>query len=348
MLDFLGHVSSTWWGPLRLFTSYFFLATSGSVLVALLTWRFLPILWLYLPTDGGRAHAFDAAASVGKPVGAGIILIGIIVLSILLFVPYDLKIYAMLPLLIIETIVGFIDDLSGGLSEVTLGLWDLALSASAAFVLFGSEPATIWMPFTSTVFVVPAWLNLAIVISVIWFSINAVNCNDGVDGLSGSLSAISIGAMGILFYAVFGRISQSTYLLIPHNPEGANWALACALIVGTLCGYLWHNVPPSSVLMGDAGSRPIGLFLGILIAVSQNPFLVLFCAFTILANGATGLVKVGLLRFLKVRIFTNIRFPLHDHVRKNLNWSNPQVLARFTLIHLGMTILLLSILLKVR
>ena len=106
-----------------------------------------------------------------------------------------------------------------------------------------------------------------------------MNCNDGVDGLSASLSAISISALGALFYFVIGHGTQSAYLLVPHDPNGANWALGCALVVGVLAGYLWHNVPPSSVLMGDAGSRPIGFFLGVLIAVAQNPFLLVFCAF---------------------------------------------------------------------
>jgi phospho-N-acetylmuramoyl-pentapeptide-transferase len=314
----------------------------------LLTWRLLPALWEYLPKDRGRANAVDAAASIGKPLGAGIILIGVIVISILLFVPYNFKIYAMLPLLIAAAIVGFIDDRTGGLRELTLGLFDLLVAVLAALMLFGGEPATIWLPFTSATLLLPAWINLIVVTSVIWFSINALNCSDGVDGLSGSLSVISVSAMGIVFYTVIGHVINAAYLLVPYNRDGADWTLACAIVSGSLCGYLWYNIPPSSVLMGDAGSRPLGFFLGVLVAVSQNPFLVLFCAFTILANGATGLVKVGLLRFFKIKILSQVRFPLHDHVRKNLKWTNTQVLGRFTLIHLGLTIILLSFLLKVR
>ena len=117
---------------------------------------------------------------------------------------------------------------------------------------------------------------------------------------------------------------------------------------GCLAGYLWHNSYPSAVLMGDAGSRPIGLLLGILVLACGNPFLILVVAFMVLVNGATGMIKVALLRFFKIGIFRQIRYPLHDHVRHKLGWSNTQVLARFMLLQAVGTPILLVLLLKVR
>ena len=58
--------------------------------------------------------------------------------------------------------------------------------------------------------------------------------------------------------------------------------------------------------------------------------------------------KVFLLRFFKVNLFPTIRFPLHDHARKELGWSNTQVLVRFLLLHLGVSALLVILVLKVR
>ena len=117
---------------------------------------------------------------------------------------------------------------------------------------------------------------------------------------------------------------------------------------GCLAGYLWHNSYPSAVLMGDAGSRPIGLLLGILVLACGNPFLILVVAFMVLVNGATGMIKVALLRFFKIGIFRQIRYPLHDHVRHKLGWSNTQVLVRFMLLQAVGTPILLVLLLKVR
>ena len=99
----------------------------------------------------------------------------------------------------------------------------------------------------------------------------------------------------------------------------------------------------------------------------------------ILINGGSGLVKLVLLRGLKrlgfdvrrpeengaadgagntagrgsdrhffVRLLHRIRFPLHDHCRKNLQWSDSQVLVRFVLLQAILTPLLLGVLVKVR
>ena len=74
---------------MRLLGSYFFLAMGGTLVTALVTWHLLPAFKGFLPTDHGRAHAVDAAASRGKPLGAGVVLVGVTVLSIIVFVPYN-------------------------------------------------------------------------------------------------------------------------------------------------------------------------------------------------------------------------------------------------------------------
>jgi phospho-N-acetylmuramoyl-pentapeptide-transferase len=119
-------------------------------------------------------------------------------------------------------------------------------------------------------------------------------------------------------------------------------------MVGAVSGYLWYNAPPSQVLMGDSGSRPLGLMIGILVVATGNPMFLLLAAMVILVNGATGLVKVAVTRFFGIKILSTIRFPLHDHCRKNLGWSNAQVLVRFMLLHLGVSALLVTLVLKVR
>ena len=76
----------------------------------------------------------------------------------------------------------------------------------------------------------------------------------------------------------------------------------------------------------------------------------------VLVNGGGGLAKLVLLRLAKRVGFDigedaairRIRFPLHDHCKKNLGWSNAQVLMRFTLLQLVVMPLLLLIIVKVR
>ena len=100
--------------------------------------------------------------------------------------------------------------------------------------------------------------------------------------------------------------------------------------------------------MGDAGSRAIGFFIGICVLVAGNPFLILATSSIIFVNGGMGLLKVALLRFFKIKIFSSIRFPLHDHMRKNKDWSPTQVLIKFLIMQVLITIALLGILFKVR
>ena len=54
------------------------------------------------------------------------------------------------------------------------------------------------------------------------------------------------------------------------------------------------------------------------------------------------------MRFFGLKVLGGIRFPLHDHCRKELGWSNSQVLVRFMLVHLGVSALLVILALKVR
>jgi len=100
--------------------------------------------------------------------------------------------------------------------------------------------------------------------------------------------------------------------------------------------------------MGDAGSRALGFFIGVLVISTGNPFLILIVSTVILVNGGAGLVKVALLRFFKIRIFHTVRFPLHDHFRITRKWSNAQVLIRFALVQILITIVLFGIFMKVR
>lgn len=349
MLYSLGELLADVFGPFRLLTSYIFLTGLGAALGALLTWWMLPRLWHLLPRDRGRDFAVDAEKSIGKPVSAGILFIPIFVLISFLVVPLDGMFIGILLCVLAAMVVGFLDDRAiGGWSEYRLGAIDLALALLASIIICQLEPFTIWLPLYKEPIEISPMLFILGATPLIWVSINATNCTDGVDGLSASLTGMAILFLGGILYVIVGHADISAYLLVPHYEQGADWAIMAFVMVGCLAGYLWHNSYPSAVLMGDAGSRPIGLLLGILVLACGNPFLILVVAFVVLVNGATGMIKVALLRFFNIGIFGQIRYPLHDHVRHNMGWSNTQVLVRFMLLQAVGTPLLLVLLLKVR
>jgi phospho-N-acetylmuramoyl-pentapeptide-transferase len=340
----LGHL----WGPLRLLNSFFFLAATGYAVAALATWMLLPRLWGQLATDGGRAFAVNADQSVGKPVGAGLIFVAIFCVTALIFVPFNAACLRTLPLIASATLVGYLDDRRGGFNEYQLAVMDALIAVGASIAMLGIHGWVVWLPGWKAAIPLSSWLAIPLASGVIWLSINATNCSDGVDGVSGSLTGTAILILGGLLYAVIGNDIVALHLSIPANPQGADWAIMAFVMVGAVSGYLWYNAPPSVVLMGDAGSRPLGLLIGMLVVATGNPLFLLLVGSVIVLNGATGLAKVAITRFLKIRVLSKIRFPLHDHCRKNLGWSNSQVLVRFLLLHLGLSALLVILVLKIR
>lgn len=347
----LNWIYTTWgdaWGPLRLFNSFFFLSAIGFATCALATWILLPKLWSLLPTDRGRAFAVNADHSVGKPVSAGLIFVLIFCVAAMVFVPLTARPLLTVPFVLAALIVGYLDDRRGGFSEYQLAIMDAAIAVGAALVIYGFQPVEVWLPGWKGVLTLAPWIAVPIAAGVIWLSINATNCSDGVDGVSGSLTGTALMILGGLLYTVIGNEVVASHLNIPINRDGANWAIMAFLMVGCIGGYLWYNAPPSQVLMGDAGSRPIGLLIGMLVVATNNPLFLLLIGSVLLLNGATGLVKVALMRFFGLSVLSKVRFPLHDHCRKELGWTNSQVLVRFMLLHLGVSALLVILVLKVR
>jgi phospho-N-acetylmuramoyl-pentapeptide-transferase len=358
MLYLIGKLLEDQWGPFRLLTSHFFLGGLGFAACGILTYLFLPRLSeKYAPRDRGRAFAVEAGKSQGKPTGAGIFFISIFIGIQLLILPLNVEILGILALTFLASLFGYLDDraqVSWG--EYLKGAIDLAIGLAAIILIAGFSPVEIWLPFTKTPLELAPLYFIPLGVIWVWIAINATNCTDGVDGLSGALAGIAFLSLGGLLYFVLGHVEMSSYLLVPHYKDGAVYGLMCLSLAGTLAGYLWHNAHPSALMMGDAGSRPLGFLLGVFVLKCGNPFLSLVVSAVLLVNGGTGLVKVALLRFMKISIFKGVRFPLHDHVRKNLgpnpgvfpNWSTPQVLVRFGLIQIVWTLVLMILLLKLR
>ncbi|MCV6604639.1 MAG: hypothetical protein OIF34_04995, partial [Porticoccaceae bacterium] len=217
------------------------------------------------------------------------------------------------------------------------GLIDAAIALGTTIAICKFQDTTIWLPFTSKFFSCPFWLYIPIGTGLLWIMINSTNCTDGVDGLAGVLSVIPLLFLAGYLYVIGGHEKFANYLLVPHLTDGAPWAILIMSFAGALSSYLWYNAEPSQLLMGDAGSRAIGLLLGIAILTTGNFFIALAVAPVILINGGAGLVKLGTLRILKklgidienhpeaklhIKALHKYRFPFHDHCRKELKWSN--------------------------
>ena len=356
MLYYIGSLFVNSFGPARLLQSYTVLIGLSLFAGFALTYFILPKCFRFLPSDRGREFTLTAEAAKGKPTGGGVVFITIFVLTVVIFVPLDLLQLSILILTWLTMLTGFLDDRSiTSWGEYLKGALDLVICVAASFVLYylnqrviDGQEIQFWLPFISKPVTVAPWLFITISTILLWMSINTTNCTDGVDGLSGTLVLIGLITMGVIFYFILGHKEISAYLLVPHIKDGATWGVMCFALSGVLMGYLWHNAFPSRVLMGDAGSRALGFFIGICVIVSGNPFLIIATSSIIFINGGMVLIKVFLLRFFKIHVFKNIRFPLHDHMRKSREWSPTQVLIKFMILQVLITIALLGIIFKIR
>ncbi len=370
MFYHLSQFLTQYWGPFRLLGSYLFLLAGGTFLAALTTFLFLPKLWEKLPRDHGKAIlGKDGMKSAGKPTGAGLYVTLIALPSIILFAPLSLWDLAALAAMYLAMIFGYLDDRASiPWGQLKKGLLDAVVAVAIASFLFlghsesacacesSSRYMPIWLPFTKYVWCMKAWLYIPGAAFLLWFTMNATNCSDGVDGLAGTLTLVTLAMIAVILYVVVGYSPVAKYLLIPGCPYAAPWAVVTMTVAGAFGGYLWFNAEPSKILMGDAGSRFLGILVATAVLVAGNPFLVLALAPVVLVNGGGGLGKLVLLRGAKKigvdiaedSAIRRIRFPLHDHCKKNLGWSNAQVLLRFLLLQLVFMPILLLLFIKVR
>ena len=359
MLYYLAGLVSGHWGPARLLQSHLLLLAGGAFTAAVVCWLVLPRVWDRLPRDRGKAICKDTGGmvSAGKPTGAGFPLSLAMLPVIALFAPLGFWDCCTLAALYAAMLFGYLDDRAAvPWGELKKGLLDAVVAVAIAFFVAKGHSTLVWLPFVKGMWRIPMAVYVPCAAFVLWFTMNATNCSDGVDGLAGTLSIITLGLLSVMLYVVIGYKPVAHYLLLPCNPEAARWAILLMIVAGGLGSYLWFNAEPSKILMGDAGSRFLGILVGAASLVTGNPLLVLAFAPVVLVNGGGGLGKLVLLRMAnrlgmeigEDSVIRKVRFPLHDHCKKKLGWTNAQVLMRFTLLQLVVTPALLLLLVKVR
>lgn len=305
------------------------LSCLGSVILPIIVCSVLLALFKdKLPKDQGREFAFNGKLSAGKVRGAGIIFVCafILVSFFLILLPANfaslanLEYYFYLILIFLGMLSGYLDDSAETpWGEYKKGIIDLVISALTAINFVYFNPDILSISFFGMSLNIHPIIFAVIGTVLVWMLINATNCSDGIDGFCGSLTIVSLISIMAANSVLVVDDSRINYLIV--------------IMISTLIPYLWKNAEPSTMMMGDAGSRALGLFLCICIFKTGNILLVVPLCFMLCLDGLLGIVKVSLIRFLKIKnAFKNIRTPLHDHFRKNKGWSNTQVIFRFCMI----------------
>lgn len=289
------------------------IAVAGILVAFVLTFAGLAFPFPFLPVDHGREFAINGALSKGKTRGTGFTFVIVFVVCSLLFMPIDREYIIYCILILAVMLSGYLDDAAKTpWNEYKKGLIDLAISIMAIWTFINYNPDLLSIHIGTFTLDIPVPVYYILGIILIWVSINVTNCNDGVDGLCASLCCIVISSFTIIYAKELG-----------------SYVIPDFIFVSVLLAYLYFNSSPSSLLMGDAGSRALGFYIAIIAMKTGHPFSYILLALVLIIDGGIGLVKVTLKRFLKISILVNTRTPLHDHARKNKGWSDTQVVFRY-------------------
>ena len=227
----------------------------------------------------------------------------------------------LLPVGVVVTLmlVGYWDDLGSlvggtyrGLSwRVKFALLAIVSAVVTASLFWGLEAQSINIPWAGQYELGYVYLIIAFV--TFFAGTTAVAVTDGLDGLLGGLAAVAFAAYGII---AFG--------------QGQDFlAVFCFTVVGALLGFLWYNVHPASVFMGDTGALPLGGALATVGLMTGHWLLLPIIGVVFVAEAMSDVLQVAYFKATGGnRLFR--KAPLHHHLEL-LGWSEPQVVMRLYL-----------------
>jgi phospho-N-acetylmuramoyl-pentapeptide-transferase len=157
------------------------------------------------------------------------------------------------------------------------------------------------------------WLYVGFAAFAIIAAANGVNITDGLDGLSG-------GTVAIAFVA---------YMLIAllNTPAQPNLALLCALIIGALLGFLWFNVHPAQIFIGDSGALALGATLAVTALITGQVLVLPLIGVIFVLETASVILQVAYFRLTGGRRLFRMS-PIHHHFELG-GWDEEKITIRF-------------------
>jgi len=220
-------------------------------------------------------------------------------------------------------VLGAFDDLRGIKDAIGVGWlarfkfpWQWLVGIVVALVMFLTVDAhPVIIPISGETFEL-GWWYVPIVALLIVATSNAVNLADGLDGLAGGTSAIAYGA--------YGMIAELS------GQEGL--ARFCFALVGVLLAFLWFNVHPARMFMGDTGSLALGAGLAAVAVLSGHWLLLPLVGAIFVVIALSVIVQVGYFKYSRRKYGEGRRVfrmaPLQHHLELG-GWSEVQITSRF-------------------
>lgn len=266
--------------------------------------------------EGPQSHQSKA----GTPTMGGLGILLAVTVAVLIFAPHNATALILLFLMLGHGLLGFIDDFIKAVKKRNLGLTARQkllgqLLMSAIFCYIATEvitlPTGLWIPLADVTINI-GWFYYVLVFCVIVGTTNAVNLTDGLDGLAAGTSAVAA-----ITYAIIG-------IMMDNQAVAAMGVAVC----GAALGFLYYNVNPAKVFMGDTGSLALGgAFAGMAI-MTRTELLLVIIGGVFVMEALSVIIQVASFKTRGVRVFK--MSPIHHHFELS-GWSEQKVVYVFWL-----------------
>jgi phospho-N-acetylmuramoyl-pentapeptide-transferase len=287
-------------------------------------------------TDGPEAHLGKA----GTPTMGGMLMVAVVLfLAMAMRIEDAATLTPMLTLMGVG-ILGAIDDFVNVRTGIGMRgrwklVWQTIVAILAAFYIwrhFNLEALNV--PFIGQIELAPLLL-IGFIAFVIVGTSNAVNLTDGLDGLAG----------GVLIFSFVAYLLVSLVPIEGVKQDQPNLAIFCALVIGALMGFLWFNVHPAQIIMGDSGALSLGATLAVVATVNGQLPLLAVIGIVFVAVIMSVVLQVLSYRLRGRRIFRMA--PLHHHFEL-IGWAEEKITVRFWIVAalagvLGFSVFLVSV-----
>lgn len=187
----------------------------------------------------------------------------------------------------------------------------------ACLLYFQLGISIMYIPFIGT-FELGWWFIPFAALVIISFA-NAVNITDGLDGL----------ASGVLMISLFGLWFLSASILdVPLS-------LFLSLWIGSLVSFLYFNVFPARLFLGDVGALSFGATLAVVGLLLGKVAALVVIGFVFVLEVLSSLVQIAGRRFAGKRIFPAAPFHL---TLQQYGWEEPKIVQRVWLMQIMLTL----------
>lgn len=271
--------------------------------------------------QGNKTPIFNKlhAHKIGTPIGGGILIFLITLLfSFSLKYLHKLDFNNILFVFISFGLLGFYDDLKKFFKLGSKKFMSFrARSKLLIQVMISSYVAYLFVQNIDSLTIIPGLLFLnnsilifGLVMTTIVFYANAYNITDGLDGLSTGTLLISL-IPTLIFLFIVKDISSFIFLMV---------------LAGSALSYLYFNIKPARLMLGDAGALAFGATLAYIFLINDAFYLIPFVLFMFTVICLSSVIQILSKRFRGKKIFLSA--PLHHHFEA-IGWEESKVVSRF-------------------